>query len=200
MQPKAAAAEAMQQPDEPAMGDVAPGAVERGFAANMDSADFGCRQSQMMLAFTKSTVPGALVEIEEARLMFEGHELGTLAPRRARIWTEGDHYVRWDRHLSDTKNIKASWDLADPDWGAVQATLTQIDRAKTLAEEAKANTGNADAVPERALTAEAKRRATSPGSPWGRMYALEADIVIDGVTQTIRSGEFVREQVHMVVT
>jgi len=36
--------------------------------------------------------------------------------------------------------------------------------------------------------------------PYARPYMLEVDISIDGITQTVRSPEFVREPVHMIVT
>lgn len=37
-------------------------------------------------------------------------------------------------------------------------------------------------------------------NPYARPYVLEVDVAVDGVTQTVRSPEFVREPVHMIVT
>mgnify|MGYP000143142297 CR=1 FL=1 len=36
--------------------------------------------------------------------------------------------------------------------------------------------------------------------PYARPYVLEIDVSVDGVSQTVRSPEFVREPVHMIVT
>lgn len=44
---------------------------------------------------------------------------------------------------------------------------------------------------------------TIPGTdtdPYTRPYVLEIDISVDGVSQTVRSPEFVREPVHVIVT
>lgn len=39
-----------------------------------------------------------------------------------------------------------------------------------------------------------------PGSPPATRYILEIDVAVDGRKDTVRSGEFVREPVHMIVT
>lgn len=42
---------------------------------------------------------------------------------------------------------------------------------------------------------------TEPGvDPFARPYVLEIDVSVDGVTRTVRSPEFVREPVHVIVT
>lgn len=40
----------------------------------------------------------------------------------------------------------------------------------------------------------------SDTDPYARPYVLEIDISVDGVSQTVRSPEFVREPVHVIVT
>ena len=39
-----------------------------------------------------------------------------------------------------------------------------------------------------------------PSAPGSQTYILELDVAVDGRTQTVRSAEFVREPVHMIVT
>ena len=142
----------------------------------------------MMMAFSGESMSGAKVEISEVRLLAadepDAGPLGTVVPRDPTIWHPESKYVPWDAVIPGYEPVKVTYDISVPDWDAVETEL----RARRDAKQA----GQPSAVPG--------SPPADDTSSWGRMFVLEADVLVDGAVQTVRSPEFVRRQPARIVT
>jgi hypothetical protein len=144
----------------------------------------------MMMAFSGEGMGGAKVEIREVRLLaaddVDSGALGTVVPRDPTIWHPESKYVPWDAIIPGYEPVKVTYDISVPDWSAVE---TELRARRDQKQQAAAG-----------LVAQPGTPPADDTSSWGRMFVLEAEVLIDGTAQTVRSPEFVRRQPARIVT
>ena len=176
------AAEAPAQPAPGELGSPMPPQAGAPLARAKRSADAGpwqppCNQSTMQLALSNTGVAPGTLRIKAIRLLDAASKkpLGTLNARRPSLWSDTGGYQKWDQQILPGATLKTSYSLDEPAWPDVQTQL-----------------GSANLY-------------TTP-------YLLELDLTVDGAVngavakaadgavQTVRSSEFLRQEVHMIVT